>query len=416
LWEGSRPKIGIETIDTLPVATRKDLGGREDDFVLNATPDSIQREGSGRQLTAVFLDRLLRGAERAQEELDDEFAPALALHTAGTTGTPATVWMTRRDLAQAGMVGARALQVAGVRPSSTVLNLMFPGAVGGYWGLWLGATALGTRQLATGPLGADVAAETIRKEGVETVIASGIDALELLEDSNPHSLQSLKTIIIPPEVLPATLYGKLWDAVPPQARIIRTYGFAESRWVWSECRNGAGQPEGGFHTYPDQEIIRLIASEGDPSSIRGEIEFTALDQRGSALLRYRPGDIALGGLAIDRCRYCGRAVDRILGPIVRASNLLAFQMEEFGEMLIDVRVLESVMDHSDLKAWVFKLAKSGPQRWTEDDIFIHVEAKEGKDPVDVIVDLETAFRRELGFSPSQFVVDSGLETAVVDSR
>lgn len=416
LWEEGRPKINIESIEGLPIATRRDLGDREDDFVLRVDPETIQREGPGRELAAVFIDRLLRGAEGAQRELDDEYAPAQALHTAGGTGAPATIWLTRRDVAHLAMLGARALTVAGVRPGSGVLNLMFPAEVGGFWGLWFGAMALGSRQIASGPLAPEIAAETIRVQEVETVIASGPDALALLESANPHSLRTLKTIVIPPEILPATMYAKLWDASPPQTRIVRTYGFAESRWVWAECRNGAGQRDGGYHTYPDQDIIRLIASDMDPSSERGEIEFTGLDQRGTALLRYRPGDIALGGLATEPCRYCGRMVDRILGPIIRARNLLEFRMDEFGDKVVDVEVLESVMDHSDLDEWVFQLAKSHPDPWSPDDVFIYVKSAKGADPVDVIIDLEDALRRELGFSPSQFVVKEDIETAVIDSR
>lgn len=100
--------------------------------------------------------------------------------------------------------------------------------------------------------------------------------------------------------------------------IFNRYGGTEIG-AFAQCREEGDwhnpAPETQYHEVVDPETGRRL-----PDGERGALAVTHLDRRGTVLIRFLVGDVA----AIDRrsCPDCGRSGDRIVGPIVRTSDLV----------------------------------------------------------------------------------------------
>ena len=411
--------MGVSDLSKLPLVDRTALAANPDDFVLRPSRPLIQKWGSGQQVSSVFWNKLLRGIEAADSELSNEYAPIHVLETTGTTGEPVPVKLTRRDVAVLATEGMRMLEVAGVREGDSLLNLLEPSSAGGFWPVWLGAAALGAEQTAPGFLEPEQAAALATKLYSSAIVALAEDALALLEAAGEERLPALRLLILGPGPLGPTLRKRLAEKAGAGVRIVSTYGFAEGRVLWAECMQGGGSPDTGFHVSGDLELIEMISPRerhavkpGQP----GEIVYTGLDHRGTALARYRPGDVAMGGLVAGRCPHCGRLVDRIVGPIRRAENLMELQLGGEAPLAVDVESLADALAHPALQAWQVELRKSDGDPTGPDEVYVLFDPKGNKDPGQVAAELDRVFRTEIGFSPTQFVLSDRAKGGVVDLR
>lgn len=407
---------GVDDLPRLPLVDRAGLAAAPDDFLLRASSERIQRWGSPRQLAGVFLDKMLRGIEISDKQLRHEYEPVHRLETSGATGDPVPVRLSRRDLSILATQGRRMLEVAGVREGGRVLNLLEPLSSGGFWPVWLGGVALGVEQIAPGFLEPKEAAALAATMEASTVVARAEDALALLETAG--GLPRMMTLILGPEPTSPDLSARLRGLVSSEVRILSTYGFAEGRTVWAECAEGSGQQGAGYHTSPDLELFELISPRtlrpmraGEP----GEIVFTGLDQRGTALARYRPGDVALGGISTAPCPWCGRTVERVIGPIVRATNLLEVQPAGDEPVAIDVGAVSEALAHPDLAAWRVEVTKTDGDPRGADEVYVLFKPRRG-DPARLAVELNDAIASELRLEVTQFVLSETAGGGVVDLR
>lgn len=404
---------GADDLSELPVVRRTDLARRGDDFLLRPKGSAIQRWASARQLTQVFLEQLLRGVEGAERTLGHEYSPVMALHSSGTAGQPLRIWLTRRDLAVLGTAGARLLALAKVEAGEGLLNLLHPVSPGGYWQIFLGAVAAEVKHLAPGPLASEELSQVMADTDPEVVAVRAEEAFEVLDARGP----SMRVVMLAPEVVPEALYQKLLQAAGP-VKVMRTYHFVEGRVLWGECFEGAGQSDGGYHLYPDLEIVESLSSatgqRTDPGEA-GEVAYTGLDQRGTALARYLPGDVTLGGVIGGRCPYCGRVLDRIVGPVVRQEHLLRFEMDG-RSFAVDVERVHSAMAVPRLKSWEVEVRKAGNDPWGPDELYVRFEPAPRKDPTDLAIELHLSLVEELGVPATQLILADGLSGDVMDAR
>lgn len=411
--------MGTADLQKLPLVDRKALSTNPEDFVLRPSRPLIQRWASGSQLAAVFFNKLLRGIDYAESDLSNEYSPAHVLETTGTTGEPLPVKLSRRDVAVLATEGMRMLEVAGVRTGDVLLNLLEPSSAGGFWPVWLGAIALGAEQTAPGFLEPEQAAALATKSHSSVVVAIAEDALSMMEAAGERGLPALRQLVLGPGPLGPALRKRLVESVGPRVRIVGTYGFAEGRTLWAECLQGSGSPDVGYHLSGDLEILEII-SPRERRNVKpgeaGEVVFTGLDHRGTALARYRPGDVAMGGLVSGRCRYCGRLVDRIVGPIRRAENLIELQFGGEEPTALDVETLADALAHPALAAWQVEVRKSEGDPRGPDELYVLFDPKGRKDPGQVAAELDRVFRTEIGFSPTQFVLSDRAKGGVVDLR
>ncbi|MCA1840133.1 MAG: hypothetical protein LC723_07370, partial [Actinobacteria bacterium] len=255
------------------------------------------------------------------------------------------------------------------------------------------------------------------KATVMVVVAE--DALSILESAADIGIPTLTTLILGPQPLGAVLRKRIDETATAGVRIISTYGFAEGRALWAECAQGAGKADAGYHVSPDVQMFESISPRTLAPARRGEageVVFTGLDQRGTALVRYRPGDVSMNGIVIGRCPYCGRTVERILGPMRRANNLVELQVGGTETLAVDVETIADALAHPALKAWQVEIAKSDGDPHGADEVFVLIDPVGGQDAGSLAVELDQAFRDEIGFSPTQFIVSSRAAGGVVDMR
>jgi len=410
---------GIADLLKLPLVDRGLIAGLQDEFLLIPSGALIQRWGSGRQLSEQMMERLLRGVESADKQLRHEYEPVHTLETTGSSGEPLQIAVTRRDLAVLGTQGRRMLEVAGVSAADSMINLLDPSSAGGFWPVWLGAVALGVRQLAPGFLQPEQAAALIRRAGPSVLVMHPDDVIPIFGEATEAGSSSVGTLILGPAPLGSIGKKRTLEAVGSGVRVLATYGFAEGRTLWAECAEGAGQPDAGFHLSPDMELIEMISlrtqaavKTGEP----GEIVFTGLDQRGTALARYRPGDVAIGGFRHGRCPYCRRSVGRLIGPIRRAENLIELQLAGHDRTTIDVETLADALSHPAVAEWQVEVGKADGDSRAPDELFVLFKARSGADPGRLAVELDRIIRTEVGLTPTQFVQTDRAAGGVLDLR
>lgn len=406
---------GISDLEKLPMTDRHLFSEAHDDFVLKPTIRAIRRWSSAGQLYRGAIDRLLRGIDYAGKELGNEYEPVHVIETSGTTGEPIPIQLTRHDLSVLATQGKRALEVAGVNESDVVLNLLEPTASGAFWPFWLGGVALGLRQVAPGPLGISEALKWSMRSKPTVLVARSEEALGLI---GAEVLPDVRLVVTAPEPISAELRRRIMET-RTSAKIVSTYRFAEGRTIWAECLEGSGYPDAGFHLSPDFDLVEAVSPwTGQPSSAGEPIEivFTGLVQRGTALARYRTGDIAKGGIASGRCQYCGRIVDRIIGPIVRSTNLLQIRLPETDPVHVDVEVLAEALAHPALNSWQVEIAKEDKDPRGSDEVFVHFTPKENRDPALVAVEIDRVLRTTIGLSPTQLVLTENAGGGIVDKR
>lgn len=410
---------GRKDLPNLPLISRAVLAGAPADFVLKPSRHLMQKWGAVGQMTEAVVSVLFRGDASFERSLIHEYRPVHTLETSGTTGDPIPIYLSRRDIAILATQSRRMLEIAGITMDDVLLNFLEPIGPGGFWAFWVGAVGLGVQQIVPGVLEPEAAANLASKSKATVIASRALDLLELLDAVGEGRLHDLRTIILAPEPLPAGLRRRVTERAGPGVRIIGTYGFAEGRGFWTECAQGAGHPDAGFHTSGDLEVFEVVSPvTGHPvrSGERGEIVYTGVGQRGSALARYRPGDIVVGGLLPGRCPYCGRTVDRLIGPIRRSGSLLNLQPAGGEPLAIDVDALANALAHPKLARWQVEVTKTEGDPRGADEVYVLYTPVSDLDAGQVAVDLDRACRKEMGLAVTQFVLSDHLENGVVDLR
>jgi phenylacetate-coenzyme A ligase PaaK-like adenylate-forming protein len=160
--------------------------------------------------------------------------------------------------------------------------------------------------------------------------------------------------------------------------VVATYGFTEAKMAWGECPFRPGETPTGYHLYPDMGIIEIIdpeTGEVQPDDTGGEIVYTAVDARGSVVLRYRTGDCIDGGLTYAPCPGCGRTAPRLVGNISRRSEVRELHLDKIKGTLVDFNALEHLLDGEDsVGSWQLELRKLNDDPLDVDELILHVES------------------------------------------
>jgi hypothetical protein len=174
------------------------------------------------------------------------------------------------------------------------------------------------------------------------------------------------------------------------------------RLMWAECRESGGST--GLHTYPDLEVVQLVDAETAEEAGVGagpfEVVVTQLGLRGTALLRWRTGDLA-DAVTEDACPSCGRTVPRVLG--LRPAALVPVLDLRSGTRPVDVRgVSAALVGRADVSDWRVVIGRS--ERDEADEVLVHVVPSEEVDAADVAVAVARDVRAAAGLLPTQVVV------------
>ncbi len=173
------------------------------------------------------------------------------------------------------------------------------------------------------------------------------------------------------------------------------------RLLWGECRSGSG-----LHTYPDLDLVHMVDPETGATALSGELVLTQLGMRGSALLRWRTGDLA-EGIDRSRCPGCGRRVPRVTG-VERAALVPTLALRS-GERAVDLRGVTAALEgRADVVDWRVVIGSSA--RDGADELLVHLQPHAAEDPSDVAVGVARDVRAAAGLLPTQVVVDETLPT------
>jgi phenylacetate-CoA ligase len=212
-----------------------------------------------------------------------------------------------------------------------------------------------------------------------------------------------------PEGIRRKMVSMLQEMGAGDVRVCGTYGFTEARVAWGECPT---PPEewSGYHLLTDLGIMEVIdpetgevKGEGEP----GELVYTPLDARGTAVLRYRTGDYVDGGITWEPCPYCGRTVPRIVGKIGRASSTKELQLEKLKGTLVNFDTLQQILDDTaEVGEWQLEIRKAHDDPHDVDELILHVAPENGANVERLKEKIRTRFQTEIEMTPNRIEIHS----------
>ena len=219
--------------------------------------------------------------------------------SANGTGPGLIVGSTAADLERLGELGRRWLEQAGIRALDVLVSILPAGPNLAFWQLQLGARRGGVSTLLLEP---DADPDVIATAQPTALAGRSSDVLRVLESLPEPARAQLRTVITAGDLLDDVIRSRL-TKLAPEAFVVAAWAPPGTRALWSECRGGTG-----FHTWPHAEVVEIVD---------GEIVWSALGWRGTALVRLRTGVQA----QIDsrQCPTCGRTTPRLLVEPPRAA-------------------------------------------------------------------------------------------------
>lgn len=349
----------------------------------------------------------LRRALRLRLTRRDAYAAAVADETRPTSyvwsglGFRYPLASTRADLDVVARAGARLWSIAGLTGNDALLSAVPVASTTEHVALSYAAMAAGAPALFPGSDPPALLAAA--RLAVPTVIAAPSrtagNVLQLLSDGGV-SLDSVMTVLLvgaPTNEQRAAVAGLV-----PGAAVLGVHAPAGARVLWGECRGGGAAA--GFHTYPDLDLVQLVdADGGEPAADGGELVLTQLGMYGSALLRWRTGDLTGSPVEITRCPGCGRRVPRIVGLQPAALVLVS----DDGRTLDLRAVAGALTGRADLRDW--RVAVGQRTRDGRGQVIVHL-VPEGE-PGEAAVGAATDIRTVAGLLPTQLVATTAEDLA-----
>ncbi len=391
-----------EALATLPAVGERDVCLDGDPagaaaLVLQAGEAGWALHAEGPRLRRALVTRLVRpGSYRAVVEADTR---PMSFVTAGL-GLRWPVASTRSDLDIVARAGARLWQVLGLSRSDVLVCALPLTPTASLQALQLAALGAGSPAMFPGDDPEDVAA-ALQLLPATVLALPTEDAARLLDDLDEAGavLGSLTTVLLvgAPTKDERDDVDEALARAGVRATVLAVHAPDGHRLLWGECPAGGF----GFHTYPDLELVEVIDPEtGENTTGAGEVVLTQLGMRGSALLRWRTGDLAD---AIDTrpCPGCRRTVPRVVGT--RRGALVPWLELRTGTRGVDLRGVAAALEgRGDVADWRVVVGPS--TRDGADELLVHVVPTTGQDATDVAVAVARDVRNVAGLLPTQVVI------------
>lgn len=342
----------------------------------------------------------VRRALRYRVSGGDRYARLIAHETRPTSyvwaglGFRYPIASTRADLDVIARTGARLWAIAGLTAHDALLSTVPVGSTTEHLALSYAAMAAGAPALFPGaePSAFVAAARLARPTVLAAPSRRAAEVLTTLTDADV-SLDSVQTVLL--VGAPTQEQRAAVAELVPGAAVLAVHAPSGARVLWAECR--AGGAAAGLHTYPDVDLVQLVDPDtGDLASDGGELVLTQLGMYGSALLRWRTGDVTSGRIDSSRCPGCGRRVPRVTG--VRAGALVL--TSDDGRTLDLRSVAGALSGRTDLSDWRVVV---GPRRRDgRGQVIVHLVPI--GDAGEAAVGAATDIRTVAGLLPTQLVV------------
>lgn len=403
----------VSSLATVPAVGERDVSPTGDPAGMARLV--VQTTEGGYALHAKGPD--LRRALRRRVSGGDAYRGVVAYDTKPTSyvwsglGFRYPVASSRRDLDAVARAGARMWSVLGLTSGDALLSAIPPATTTDYVALSLAAMAAGAPAMFPGARPADLAAAA--RLAPPTVLAlPSADAAALaaavVAGGGADRLRMVLLVGAPTDAERAAVTG----AVPATVRILAVHAPSAARLLWAECAEaGAG---GGFHTYPDLDVVQVVDPEtGESAATTGELVLTQLGLYGSALLRWRTGDLVggahvAGGVDAEPCPGCKRRVPRVVG--VRRSALV---LHSDDGRALDLRsVAGALSGRVDLLDW--RLVIGHRSRDARGQVLVHI-ASSGE-PGETAVGAASDIRDVAGLLPTQIIAGSADDIAGLEGE
>lgn len=425
---------GLDDLHQLPFTYKWDIAPNDDepqkakDFVIRPDEEVTEKYGHLAKMS-------MTGGKALVEERIFDFKPVHMHFTTGRTAMPTPFVYSKRDLDNLRESGYRLLNVFQVTPDDVVVNC-FPFAPHlAFWQTFFAGEKMNVANFHSGGgkiVGTSNLMDTF--EYLQPTVAVFIPGYcyyflrEAVKQGRDFS--SVKKIFFGGERVPPGLKEKIKELFvqlgAEDVMVLATYGMTEAKVAWAECPSH--DEYYGYHLYPDMEIFETVDPDsGEPvgEGEEGEIVYTSLDWRGTAVLRYRTGDIAKGGLLLEPCPNCGRTVPRISSNIQRRSELKEFSMTKVKGTLVNLNnFFPLMMSHPDIEEWQVEIRKRNNDPFDLDEILLYLAVKEGTDrdrlvgnlKQEVLRDTEVSLTEIIFKSVPELVKQLGMETELKEKR
>lgn len=379
----------VDDLEKIPFSSKNEIAPSSDhpdrprDFVLQPTPELIRAHwGLGKKLP-LLARKLFRGQDAVVQALSEEYRPVSVFFTTGRSALPTAFTLSRYDLDLLQEVGRRILEVAQVDfQEDRILNI-FPFAPHlAFWQVYyagLGGTVFTLNTGGGKVMGSDGILQAIEKIRPAYLVGIPGYIYHLLRKAHDASmdLSFVKGLALGGDQVTPAYRQRVKDLLTrmgaTEPRVVSVLGFTEARKCWAEC---SGEADAGFHTYPDLEIMEIVDPEtGQPvgEGETGELVYTSLDGRGTSVLRYRTGDLIVGGMTLETCPHCGRSVPRLASQLERVSNLKNFQLSKVKGTLVNLNVIKEILDSRDrVEEWQLVIRKKDDDEFGVDELLLNL--------------------------------------------
>jgi phenylacetate-CoA ligase len=380
---------GPEDLVRLPFTSKDSVAPTADDLqrprqlVLQPSAELIRRHWPLSAKVPLLMERLLRGKTHVEERLIHEYRPVSVFFTTGRSALPTAFVLTRVDLDILQEVGRRIAQIGGIDPGEDKIISLFPYAPHlAFWQVYYVGVGGCVFTLNTGGgkvMGTEGILQAIRKIRPAYIVGIPGYVYHLLREAQALALDLsfVKGLALGgDQVTPGyrarvkELLSSMGASKPGVASVL---GFTEARKCWTEC---PGEGDAGFHGYPDLEIMEIVDPEtGKPvgEGETGELVYTTLVGRGSCVLRYRTGDLIVGGMTWKPCPFCGRSVPRLSSKLERVSNLKNFQLSKVKGTLVNLNLFKQELDNDGrVEEWQLVIKKRNDDPFDIDELHLNL--------------------------------------------
>jgi phenylacetate-coenzyme A ligase PaaK-like adenylate-forming protein len=402
----------IETVDDLqkiPFTTKMDLAPTEEDrgrprqFILQPDEHLIKKYASKKELIKILWGKITK--QDVKKELEWQYKPIHIHFTTGRTALPTPFTYSARDLEILKESGERMLNTAGISRDETALNGFPYSPHLAFWLCFFALTKIGITSLQTGGgkiMGSQKIMDAIERMKMTMLIFIPGYCYHLLREAaaQKRDFSLVKYVITGGERIGQGMKDKIRELLEQMGakmpQTYATYAMTEGKTAWIQCAETTG-----YHLYPDLEFFEVIDKDGNrvKEGEGGELVYTALDWRGSVVIRYKTGDLCQG-INYDPCPHCGRTVPQIFPDIQRVSEMKEFHLTKVKGELINLNNIYPLLSGmKELEEWRIEIRKKNNDPYEIDEMLLFVAPKKGIDWDKFKPQLEKQFRNEVFVSP-----------------
>jgi len=412
----------IEDLRKIPFTTKKDIAPTKKEkkhinFILKPDKEIIKKYSSKFDLLKYSLNK---------NSAFKEFNPIHLHFTTGRTANAVPFLYTAYDLEKLREAGKRMMDVFNISKDDRLINA-FPYAPHlAFWATFFAAEASGIFALHTGGgkiLGTEKIITSIQNTKATLLAAIPGFAYHILREAKnkKSDFSNLKKVFFGGERVSRGLRDKIKNMLTnlgsKNPEIFATYAFTEGKVAWTECKENSG-----YHLYPDMEFIEIVDknNENVSENEKGEIVYTALDFRGTVVLRYKTGDI--GTITYEKCS-CGRTVPRLSSEIERSSEIKEFNLTKIKGTLINLNSFFEILNVKEIEEWQVEIKKKNNDPYELDELIIYIAPKKSVDFVKLKSKLKNLLKDQLEITPQIIKMDLnkllnklGMETELKEKR